>query len=162
MSAYLDDRADTPATCAVLVRRTALDAVDGFVAAFRGLYEDQAAFYKLLLRFPAFVEGEAHDRYRRHPDAFCEVLIRDGSHADDARPTAARGAFLAWLDTYVRDQSIDDPALRRRIDRARWPYRHAVLERWRARLLRVGRSAPLRPIRRVARALGILPDRRGV
>ncbi len=77
--AYLERRADTPATCGVLVRRAAIAAVGGFDARFPDLYEDQAFFFKLLLVEAAYVEGQAWDRYRRHPDAMCEVRIRAGS-----------------------------------------------------------------------------------
>ena len=81
--AYLERRADTPATCGVLVRRAAIEAVGGFEPRFLDLYEDQAFFFKLLLVEAAYVEGQAWDRYRRHPDAMCEVRIREGEHADD-------------------------------------------------------------------------------
>ena len=125
--AFLEDEADTPATCAVLVRRTAMDGVGGFEPIFVDLYEDQAFFYKLLLRHAAYLEAEAWDRYRRHPDALCEVRIREGTHSDDTRPTVARGRFLAWLEGYLDDAGVTDPGLRRAVRAQRWPFRHPRL-----------------------------------
>jgi glycosyltransferase involved in cell wall biosynthesis len=154
--AYLDHRADTPATCAVLIRGTTIERLDGFVPAFRGLYEDQVFIYQVVLGSTVYVEGTAHDRYRRHPAAYCEVRIRNGTHADDDRPTVARGAFLSWLDGYVRRHMPEDEGVRRRLDRELWPYRHPRLARWRGRALSVLRSGPLRPARRLARSTGLV------
>jgi glycosyltransferase involved in cell wall biosynthesis len=123
----IEDRADTPATSAVLVRREAIEAVGGFEEAFADLYEDQAFFYKILLRYPAYLEAVAWDRYRRHKDALCEVRIREGSHSDDTRPTQARGRFLEWLSGYIRTTGIHHAAILRSIRRQQWPYRHPKL-----------------------------------
>ncbi len=122
--AFIADRADTPATCAVLIRREAVETVGGFEDDFVDLYEDQAFFYKLLLRYPAYLEADAWDRYRRHPDALCEVRIREGRHSDDTRPTEARRRFLAWLERYLRVTGQGDAAIRRAVRRQGWPYRH--------------------------------------
>ncbi len=43
-----------PCTCSVLVRRSAIELVGGFEERFR-LYEDQALWVKLFLRYPAYV-----------------------------------------------------------------------------------------------------------
>jgi glycosyltransferase involved in cell wall biosynthesis len=125
--AFFADAADTPATCAVLIRRSAIDDIGGFEPVFVDLFEDQAFFYKLLLGHTAYLEAEAWDRYRRHPDALCEVRIREGTHSDDTRPTPARGRFLAWLDSYLDSVSVSDPALRRAVREQRWPFRHPRL-----------------------------------
>ncbi len=149
---YLERRADTPATCSILVRREAVDAVGGFVSTFRDLYEDQAFFYKIALRFPIYAEGTAWDRYRRHPDALCEVRIREGTHRDDYHPTEARGVFLAWLERYLGESGADGDLLRL-VARERWPYRYPRLAALGRRVLGAARSRPLAPIRRVLRPL---------
>lgn len=122
--AYLERRADTPATCGVLVRRAAIESVGGFDAQFPDLYEDQAFFFKLLLVEAAYVEGQAWDRYRRHPGAMCEVRIREGQHADDYSVTAPRRYFLEWLANYFRQIGMADTDLWRLLDRELWPYHH--------------------------------------
>jgi glycosyltransferase involved in cell wall biosynthesis len=154
---YLDRSADTPATCSVLVRRSTVDAVDGFVSTFHDLYEDQAFFYKVALRFPIFAEGRAWDRYRRHPGSVVEVRIREGTHADDYRPVPSRRAFLAWLDGYFREEGIDDPGLRRLLDHELFPYRHPRRHAAAERLRALARSRPLWPVRRAVRL--VLPRR---
>jgi glycosyltransferase involved in cell wall biosynthesis len=127
--AYLERRADTPATCGVLLRRTAVESVGGFDARFLDLYEDQAFFFKLLLAHSAYVEAQAWDRYRRHPQAMCEVRIRDGVHADDYSVTAPRRLFLEWLERYFEQSEVRDPELNRLLARELWPYRHPSRQR---------------------------------
>lgn len=149
--AYLERRADTPATCGVLVRRAAIAAVGGFDARFPDLYEDQAFFFKLLLVEGAYVEGQAWDRYRRHPEALCEVRIRSGDHADDYSVTASRRYFLEWLDDYFKLTSVNDAGLRRLLRRELWPYRHPRLRRASAALRATARGVLPAPARRLAR-----------
>ena len=149
--AYLQRRADTPATCGVLVRRAAITAVGGFDARFPDLYEDQAFLFKLLLVETAYVEAQAWDRYRRHPEAMCEVRIRTGDHADDYSVTAPRRYFLEWLDEYFDLTAVDDAGLRRLLRRELWPYRHPRLRRMGAALRAMARAVVPGPARRIAR-----------
>jgi glycosyltransferase involved in cell wall biosynthesis len=149
--AYLQRRADTPATCGVLIRRAAIEAVGGFDDRFPDLYEDQAFFFKLLLVEAAYVEGQAWDRYRRHPDAMCEVRIREGRHTDDYSVTAPRRYFLEWLAEYFQRSAVADADLRRLLRRELWPYRHPRQQRMRAALRAVVRAALPPRARRVAR-----------
>lgn len=121
---WLRRQADTPATCGVLVRRAAVEAVGGFEPQFQGLFEDQAFFFKLLLQHAAFVQGTAYDRYRRHPAAFCEVRIRAGEHTDDYSPSAARRTFLEWWTEYLNRTGLADKELRALLHRELMPYRH--------------------------------------
>lgn len=149
--AILERRADTPATCGVLVRRGAIAAVGGFEPRFRDLYEDQAFFFKLLLGHAAFVESQAWDRYRRHPAAMCEVRIRAGEHADDDTPTVARGAFLAWLEDYFTTTGVTDPELWRLLRGERWPFRHPLRYRLGSRIQALARAVLPASIRRAGR-----------
>jgi glycosyltransferase involved in cell wall biosynthesis len=155
--ANLERRADTPATCGVLLRRTAIQSVGGFDSVFRDLYEDQAFFFKLLLTYPAYVTAQAWDRYRRHPQAMCEVRIRDGVHADDYSLTAPRRAFLEWLERYFEVAGIHDPVLRGLLDKELWPYRHPRRHRMRQRVMvstkRLARSALPRGVHSTVRQL---------
>lgn len=149
--AYLERRADTPATCGVLVRRAAIEAVGGFDARFPDLYEDQAFFFKLLLVESAYVEGQAWDRYRRHPDAMCEVRVREGKHADDYSVTAPRRYFLEWLAEYFQRTAVEDADLRRLLRRELWVHRHPRLHGLGAGLRTAVRAALPPAVRRAAR-----------
>lgn len=142
--AYLERRADTPATCGVLVRRSAARSVGGFDARFLDLYEDQAFFFKLLLVESAYVEGQAWDRYRRHPAAMCEVRIREGQHTDDYALTAPRRYFLEWLSDHFARTGVADAELRRLLRHELWPYRHPHLRRG-GEVLRATARAALPP-----------------
>jgi SAM-dependent methyltransferase len=121
----------------VLVRRAAAVSVGGFEDRFRGMYEDQAFFSKLLLRFAAFASGQTWDRYRQHPDS-CYAVAK----ATGGRP-AARQFYLTWLREYLREQGL-----------AHGPVWRAVL----AQLRPFGLAArAVDPVRRLARAM--LPPR---
>jgi glycosyltransferase involved in cell wall biosynthesis len=146
--AFLARRADTPATCAALIRREAIEAVGGFESGFPGLFEDQAFFFKVCLARAVWVERQAWDRYRRHPDALCEVKIRAGEHADDYRPTVPRGQFLRWLESYLDRNAITDPAVRRDLRRELWPYRHPTIARLVGGARRLARAVVPAGIRR--------------
>ena len=154
---FLNRTADTPATCGVLIRRAAIDAVGGFDPHFVDLFEDQAFFYRLCLRFPIYAEAHHWDLYRRHPDSICAAAIRAGLTADDYRPTPARGNFLRWVEAEFQRCGVRDPELHRLLRAELWPYRHPLLHRAldAARRSRrcVGRSPFGRAVWRVLRAL---------
>lgn len=62
----LCNRFQTPTTCNALLARRACTAIGGFDDAFRGLYEDQAFFARLELRYPVFVADACWAWYRQH------------------------------------------------------------------------------------------------
>lgn len=91
----LQDPSASPPTCSVLLRRTWLTAVAGFVDSFRTLYEDQALYAKLALRAPVLLTDEVWANYRRHNNSVCAQMY--GTEAE----AASRRTFLAWLESYV-------------------------------------------------------------
>jgi glycosyltransferase involved in cell wall biosynthesis len=99
-----------PCTCSVLVRRQAVDAVGGFEDAFRGMYEDQAFFAKVCVRFPVFASRECLARYRRHRRSSCSIAARRTERA------ASRLRFLAWLNEHLRTGGIQDEGLQHIIE----------------------------------------------
>lgn len=66
---FLENKARTPCTCAVLIRRSVIKDAGGFEERFSGMYEDQVFFYKLSLIASAFVADGCWDRYRQHADS---------------------------------------------------------------------------------------------
>jgi glycosyltransferase involved in cell wall biosynthesis len=133
LPALVRDEARTPCTCGVLIRREAWDAVGGFDERFRGMFEDQVFFYKILSRVPVLVDGECHDRYRQHPASHCRVERERGGWDGEGRPADSHRAFVAWLSEFVAGEGLArDPALRAALRRAKWPYRsvvHAFVQR---------------------------------
>ena len=109
--------------CDVLVRRAIVEAVGGYEAAFRGLYEDQAFHAKLCLQWPAYVSSHCGYRYRQHPEACCAVAHRTG------QTRSARQIYLNWLEGYLKQHSIHQPQVWHLVQHQLWPYRHPLLFR---------------------------------
>ena len=103
---YLRRSAPPPCPSDVLVRRECATAVGGFEARFTGMYEDQAFFSKLLLRYPCFVAGETWDRYRQHPDSCYAVSKATGGRE------RARRYFLEWFRGYLQREGVSDGPVR--------------------------------------------------
>jgi glycosyltransferase involved in cell wall biosynthesis len=123
---FLRFEAWTPGTCGVLLRRSVVAAVNGFEESFRGLFEDQAFFYKICLDHAVYVESGSWDRYRQHAASCCEVARREKRWSPDRRPNAARERFLVWLERYMDERHIRDPELVRELAQELFPYRHPI------------------------------------
>ncbi|WP_160112727.1 glycosyltransferase family A protein [Mycobacterium sp. 3519A] len=127
----------------VLVRRSAFDAVGGFEERFRGLFEDQAFFLKVSLRFPIYISSRNWLLYRQH----------GGSYNAQIKPREywrQRGIFLDWLEE--DDQRIADSRVEAAFRRAR---RQFIYRRLAAPLQEVFLRLPEKYRERVKRALGI-------
>jgi glycosyltransferase involved in cell wall biosynthesis len=107
----LQGAAHTPATCSVLLRCEAVGRVGGFEPDFRGMYEDQVFFYKILLHEPVYVESNCSDRYRQHPASHLRTARRASLTDSRGNPIDAYRAFLAWLEGYMRATGIEDESL---------------------------------------------------
>jgi glycosyltransferase involved in cell wall biosynthesis len=121
----LGGSAEALCTCGVLIRRGAVDGVGGFEDRFRGLFEDQAFFAKVLLEHDVYSIPDCLSLYRQHPDSCC-------SQASLALPDldARHAEFLRWLSGYARARP-----------RATLLHRLIASERW---LLRYGRLGEAR------------------
>lgn len=118
----------TPATCSVLVRRTAFDRIGGFEESFRGMHEDQAFFYKLFLHCRTRMAPGILDKYRQHADSCCAVASRAGDY-DDRGPSPARRRFLDWFAAYLRQERCRDARLRCLVEVERWLERYPAIGR---------------------------------
>jgi glycosyltransferase involved in cell wall biosynthesis len=141
---FLARRAWTPATCGVLIRRAAIERIGGFEDRFQGMFEDQAFFYKLCLGDPVFIESGCWDRYRQHPDSWCETARKRGEYQPGYRPNHARKVFLNWVEEYLTVQEVTDPELWRLLRRELWPYRHPIIYQLLAKARQLRRMAGLR------------------
>jgi glycosyltransferase involved in cell wall biosynthesis len=102
---FLQKKARTPATCAVLMKSQMCRSVGGFEEVFRGMYEDQVFFVKLFLEGTVYISSESLDRYRQHADSHCSIADRIGpAHYLDCNP--ARQTFLSWLDRYLTEKGV--------------------------------------------------------
>jgi glycosyltransferase involved in cell wall biosynthesis len=115
-----------PAPCPsdLIVKRSVIERVGGFEESFGGpyqMYEDQAFLVKAYLTTPVYVSSCCWTWYRQHPNACSTVVRASGQYL------GVRRFFLEYLERYLRMQGIDDPEIRRAVDRAWWPYHHPHL-----------------------------------
>ena len=120
---FLQDKADTPGTCSVLIRCELIKKVGGFEETFRGMYEDQAFFYKFCLKTPVFVESGCWDKYRQHPNSTCYVSETLGIYSP-SQPNPTYLICLNWLKRYLEEQEVNDTEIWQGFNRAIFPYRH--------------------------------------
>jgi glycosyltransferase involved in cell wall biosynthesis len=122
---FLTLESQTPGTCGILLRRTAVDAVGGFEDQFRGMFEDQAFLFKICAALPVFVESGSWDRYRMHP---ASVTARTRASGEEwtrgVSPT--HRAFLEWLEAYLARLGVDDRRVQGALAAAMFRYRHPI------------------------------------
>lgn len=99
LARILRGSAEALCTCGVLVRRSVVEAVGGFEDRFRGLFEDQAFFAKVLLDHDVYAIPDCLSLYRQHPDSCCaraslEMPVLDARHQE----------YLGWLSGYARSR----------------------------------------------------------
>lgn len=116
---YLRD--EWASLCDLMLRRDVVEAIGGYEATFRGMYEDQAFHAKLCLTYPIFVSEECWYRYRQHPDSCCAVADVTGQYR------RARRTFLTWFEEYLAERGSPDPRVDALLRRELWPFRHPIL-----------------------------------
>jgi glycosyltransferase involved in cell wall biosynthesis len=88
----------TPTTCNALMPLRVVVAVGGFEEAFKGMFEDQVFFAKVLMHAPVFVSDRVWAKYRQHPKSSSATSLAAG--ADEA----ARLSFLGWVARYLTER----------------------------------------------------------
>jgi glycosyltransferase involved in cell wall biosynthesis len=111
------DEGIAPCICSLLLRRSALRDVGGFEPRFRGLYEDQALYAKVALRYGVLECDNCWSKYRQHPAATCVQAAALGGIP------AARRRYLLWLEQYVAGSRVQDPLVRDCLARVLAPFR---------------------------------------
>jgi hypothetical protein len=92
----LENRAQTPTTCNVMIRASLFARLGGFDPRMRGMFEDLSFLGKALATTPAYVSGRTWARYRQHPES-CTALSASSGGDTPARLRALHhlGAALA-------------------------------------------------------------------
>jgi glycosyltransferase involved in cell wall biosynthesis len=137
-----------------LVRRSAFEAVGGFVERFRGAFEDQVFLTKVYLRYPVYISSRVWVHYRQHDASCCAHIYKSRM-----RYWRARGEFLDWLQE--DGGRLTDARVSEAVRRARRevPYRKLtapplqVYDRIRARLPDKFKDPVKRALRRAKRTL---------
>jgi glycosyltransferase involved in cell wall biosynthesis len=107
---------NVPGVCALTIRLKDALAVGGFVETFRTLYEDQAFYYKMCLRYRVMATDDILDFYRQHPDSACS---QEGRIAGDRK---WRPIFLNWLQDYLIDNGVKEERLWRAFRQEMFPF----------------------------------------
>jgi glycosyltransferase involved in cell wall biosynthesis len=132
--AFLRDGGTVPCMGSVLARREAVIAVGGWEESFRRICTDQVFHAKLALRFPVLFSDGCWDRYRQHPDSSCQRVAAAGQTG------AAFETYLRWLERYLVEQRVSDPAVWSALRSALRPHEHPLLHRLARRVRRHGRQ----------------------
>lgn len=111
----------SPCPSDLMLRRDLLLRLQGFEEQFVGMYEDQALLAKVYLTAPVYISSETWLLYRRRADSCVANARREGRYHH------ARRTFLAWLDRYLTNRRVADPAILDSLRRARRPYRYSDL-----------------------------------
>ena len=144
-----------PCICSVLVRRSAIELIGGFEERFQ-LYEDQALWAKLFLRYPAYITPACLSRYRQHSGSVSAHATERGLY-DRMGAHPARAAFLDWVAEYIIKSGVRDTKLDRAIRLARAPYASEPTVRNRADRLSLKAAMRIAKLRhRLARKLAHL------
>ncbi|RYE86450.1 MAG: glycosyltransferase [Hyphomicrobiales bacterium] len=104
----LANSGQSPTTCNALMRSGVVREVGGFDNSFRGMFEDQVFFAKLMLVAPAYVDGRTWAKYRQHNRSFSARSARH--HEDEPARLRFLRSFAAhamrsrpgWLMVQVR------------------------------------------------------------
>jgi glycosyltransferase involved in cell wall biosynthesis len=112
----LEGKTEIPCPCSVMARTEAIKKVGGFEVSFRGMYEDQAFYVKMCLSATILATGDCLAWYRQHPASNYSIAISSGvTHA-------LHYNFLKWLETYCREQHVEDSVVWQAIRRQIWLY----------------------------------------
>lgn len=132
----------------ILIRRQALERVNGFEESFIGpvqTWEDAAFLAKIHLSEATFVATECWTRYRRHDRSLLSVMTRSG------HTRAGRLFYLRWLEAYLKEQQAASDEVWQALQAAFWPYRHPVLQAVKTAKASVSRRAAREWLARGAR-----------
>ena len=120
VSVLLLQGGQVPCVGSVLIRREAIEVAGGFEERL-ALYEDQALWVKLFLRFPIVSTPVCLLHYRQHPASTSSTAAAAGLYARGG-PHPARVDFLDWVEAEVARSGLGNPAISRAMRIARSPY----------------------------------------
>ena len=125
----IENKAQSPTTCNAMMRLDSLRSVGGFEDSFTGLFEDQAAFLRLMLSFPTYVSSRCWAKYRQHPESCTNrAQARRKVLGDYLR-------YLDWAEVQVKSRATDGPWMLTALRRKRREVRHPMLYALGQRLL---------------------------
>lgn len=124
LSLYPLGKGAAPCPCSIMIKKETAIHYHGFEEQFRGkyqLYEDQAFFVKIYLHELVYISSAALDRYRQRPDSIMTQSLQRNDYLE------VRRFYLQWLQKYLNDEGINDPAILKKVKKALFPYKKPVL-----------------------------------
>lgn len=131
---HVKHQALTPTTCSILLRSKVIQEIGAFDESFQLLCEDSVFFAKVFLKTTVIIESSCWDRYRQHSDSSIHVAIRKGQY-HNSKPNPAALEYWKWIERYMEEQKVIDPATWQALQEQLWRYRHPFLTKL-LRLLR--------------------------
>jgi glycosyltransferase involved in cell wall biosynthesis len=136
LTLFLRKKAETPGTCGVMIKTEVIEDVGGHEESFRSMYEDQAFFAKICLKYPVFIESGCWDKYRQHPDSTCYVAERAGEyHTIYISPSYAN--YLNWLEEYLVKEKFVNTEVWQALQSVLFFVRHPLIYHYYMRLRRI-------------------------
>ncbi|HEX8357879.1 MAG TPA: hypothetical protein VF610_10720, partial [Segetibacter sp.] len=115
-----------PCPSSLMIRKAAMLKHGGFEEHFTGkyqLYEDQAFLHKIYLEEPVFISSLCNNKYRQRFGSLVQKIKQEGNYH------VVRLYFLEWLEKYMQQKNIQDPAIHQLLKKAFKPYRSPILYR---------------------------------
>lgn len=108
---FLEDENTVPSPSGVMLRRSRILEAGGWEEDFRGMFDDQALYSKLLLAScEVFLTDRPLYYYRQHAASLCGTALRENSLYEN------RKGYLAWLTDYLERAGVTDPAFRKTVE----------------------------------------------
>lgn len=93
---FITGQAETPSPSGVMIKYSTLCEVGGWEDKFRGMYDDQVLYSKILLHEKnVFVADQCLYRYRQHEDSISKTSLKY------SKDTEYRLIYLEWLKQYL-------------------------------------------------------------
>jgi hypothetical protein len=129
----LENKAQSPTTCNVLIKKEVFDKMGMFLEHFKGMFEDAAFFCKAALFAHIYVSDSTWARYRQHHES-CSSIASITNHEQEARYT-----FLQWFESYLNLQPAVPVQVRIRLYKEMFPYRHRFVNHFISTLYKLSR-----------------------
>lgn len=121
-------RGHAPSMNGLLIRRSTVERVGGFVDEFEGMYDDQAFLSKIYLSGRVYVSDKVYDKYRQgRSGSICQISGGAGDYLEH------RLRYLEWFSSYIHALDSDfsdlDKLLLTEIRKCRHPEYYRRIQR---------------------------------
>lgn len=137
-SLYPLGKGAAPCPSGMMIKKSLYDEIGGFEDSFKGenqAYEDQPFLFKVYLRTPVYISGEANNLYRQRSGSLMQFIN------DKKKYYRVRSFFLRWMEDYINSHNIYDPEIFKLLGRAQSecsnPGLHLFISKFRSKIQRL-------------------------